>query len=93
MVGSSSYVTRSVVSPSGKVMGMFQAFVQTHVRFVAKTSQCTGGPAFQGDQDAGKKRDEVGAKPVVGGFRGALLLKAGHYVVAGSLRMSPTRTS
>ncbi len=24
----------------------------THVRFVATTSQCTGGPAFQGDQDA-----------------------------------------
>jgi extracellular elastinolytic metalloproteinase len=24
----------------------------THVRFVAKTSQCTGGPAFQGEQDA-----------------------------------------
>ena len=24
----------------------------THVRFVVKTSQCTGGPAFQGDQDA-----------------------------------------
>jgi extracellular elastinolytic metalloproteinase len=24
----------------------------THLRFVVKTSQCTGGPAFQGDQDA-----------------------------------------
>jgi hypothetical protein len=24
----------------------------THVRFVTKTSQCTGGPAFQGEQDA-----------------------------------------
>jgi len=24
----------------------------THVRFVVRTSQCTGGPAFQGDQDA-----------------------------------------
>jgi extracellular elastinolytic metalloproteinase len=24
----------------------------THLRLVAKTSQCTGGPAFQGEQDA-----------------------------------------
>jgi hypothetical protein len=24
----------------------------THLRFVVKTSQCTGGPAFQGEQDA-----------------------------------------
>jgi len=24
----------------------------THLRFVVKTSQCTGAPAFQGDQDA-----------------------------------------
>jgi hypothetical protein len=24
----------------------------THVRFVVKTSQCTGGPNFQGEQDA-----------------------------------------
>jgi hypothetical protein len=24
----------------------------THVRLVVKTSQCTGGPAYQGDQDA-----------------------------------------
>jgi extracellular elastinolytic metalloproteinase len=24
----------------------------THLRFVVKTTQCTGGPAFQGDQDA-----------------------------------------
>jgi hypothetical protein len=24
----------------------------THLRFVVKTNQCTGGPAFQGDQDA-----------------------------------------
>jgi extracellular elastinolytic metalloproteinase len=27
-------------------------FEATHVRFVAKTTQCTGTPAFQGDQDA-----------------------------------------
>jgi extracellular elastinolytic metalloproteinase len=27
-------------------------FEATHIRFVAKTTQCTGGPAFQGDQDA-----------------------------------------
>jgi extracellular elastinolytic metalloproteinase len=27
-------------------------FKATHLRFVVKTSQCTGGPAFQGDQDA-----------------------------------------
>jgi extracellular elastinolytic metalloproteinase len=27
-------------------------FEATHVRFVAKTTQCTGAPAFQGDQDA-----------------------------------------
>jgi hypothetical protein len=27
-------------------------FTATHIRFVVKTSQCTGGPAFQGDQDA-----------------------------------------
>ena len=24
----------------------------THLRLVVKTSQCTGGPLFQGDQDA-----------------------------------------
>lgn len=27
-------------------------FTATHIRFVVKTSQCTGGPAFQNDQDA-----------------------------------------
>jgi hypothetical protein len=27
-------------------------FTATHVRFVVKTSQCTGAPGFQGDQDA-----------------------------------------
>ena len=27
-------------------------FKATHVRFVVKTNQCTGGPGFQGDQDA-----------------------------------------
>lgn len=27
-------------------------FEATHVRFVVKTTQCTGTPAFQGDQDA-----------------------------------------
>jgi extracellular elastinolytic metalloproteinase len=27
-------------------------FFATHLRLVVKTSQCTGGPAFQGDQDA-----------------------------------------
>jgi extracellular elastinolytic metalloproteinase len=27
-------------------------FHATHIKFVVKTNQCTGGPAFQGDQDA-----------------------------------------
>ncbi len=27
-------------------------FTATHIKFVVKTSQCTGGPAFQGEQDA-----------------------------------------
>jgi extracellular elastinolytic metalloproteinase len=27
-------------------------FTATHIRFVVKTNQCTGGPGFQGDQDA-----------------------------------------
>jgi extracellular elastinolytic metalloproteinase len=27
-------------------------FTATHVRFVVKTNQCTGGPGYQGDQDA-----------------------------------------
>ncbi|HET8651491.1 MAG TPA: M36 family metallopeptidase [Gaiellaceae bacterium] len=32
-------------------------FRATHVKFVVKTSQCTGGPAFQGDQDADPGND------------------------------------
>jgi extracellular elastinolytic metalloproteinase len=32
-------------------------FNATHVRFVVKTSQCTGTPAFQGDQDADPTND------------------------------------
>jgi extracellular elastinolytic metalloproteinase len=31
----------------------------THVRFVVRTSQCTGGPAFQGDQDADAANNAV----------------------------------
>jgi hypothetical protein len=27
-------------------------FTATHIKFVVKTNQCTGGPAFQGEQDA-----------------------------------------
>jgi hypothetical protein len=27
-------------------------FTATHLKFVVKTSQCTGAPAFQNDQDA-----------------------------------------
>jgi hypothetical protein len=32
-------------------------FSATHLRFVVKTSQCTGGPAFQGNQDADPAND------------------------------------
>ncbi|MGH2995786.1 MAG: M36 family metallopeptidase, partial [Gaiellaceae bacterium] len=31
--------------------------VATHLRLVVRTSQCTGGPAFQGDQDADPAND------------------------------------
>ena len=32
-------------------------FHATHIKFVVKTNQCTGGPAFQGNQDADPAND------------------------------------
>jgi hypothetical protein len=41
------------------ILRMFDVpdFTATHVRFVVKTSQCTGTPAFQGNQDADPAND------------------------------------